>query len=47
VLDSFPWLPVMAIDTLDHRVAGIQALIDGGMNNLAVMQANATHCSAL
>jgi 2-polyprenyl-3-methyl-5-hydroxy-6-metoxy-1,4-benzoquinol methylase len=42
LLDTFPWLPTTALDTLEHRVAGIQALCDGGVENLTAVQGDAT-----
>ncbi|MFL5802617.1 MAG: class I SAM-dependent methyltransferase [Roseiflexaceae bacterium] len=42
LLDAFPWLPITALDTLDYRVAGIQALRDGGVENLTAVHGDAT-----
>src|SRR5579859_5196580 len=42
LLDAFPGLPVTCADILDHRVAGIQALHDGGIATLTAAQADAT-----
>jgi SAM-dependent methyltransferase len=43
LLDTFPWLPITALDTLDYRVAGIQALRDGGVENLSALHGDATN----
>lgn len=42
LLDTFPWLPITALDTLDYRVADIQAVRDGGMTNLTAVHGDAT-----
>lgn len=42
LLDAFPHLPVTAVDTLAHRMAEMQAVRDGGIITLTVMQADAT-----
>ena len=42
LLDVFPWLPITALDTLDYRVADIQAVIDGGVGNLTALHGDAT-----
>jgi methyltransferase family protein len=42
LLDAFPWLPVTALDTLDYRVADIQAVRDGGVGNLTAVHGDAT-----
>jgi ubiquinone/menaquinone biosynthesis C-methylase UbiE len=42
LLDTFPWLPITAIDTLPHRVAGLQAVAAGGVSNLTAQSADAT-----
>jgi hypothetical protein len=42
LLDAFPHLPVTAVDTLDYRVADIQAVRDGGVTTLTARQADAT-----
>lgn len=41
LLDAFPWLPVTALDTLDFRVAGIQAVRDGGIETLTALHGDA------
>lgn len=42
LLDAFPRLRVTCADILDHRVAGIQAVHDGGVATLAAVRADAT-----
>lgn len=42
LLDAFSYLPVTCADILDHRVAGIQAVQNGGVARLAVVRADAT-----
>lgn len=42
LLDAFPSLPVMAVDVLDHRVAGILAVRAGGVATLDAVRADAT-----
>jgi ubiquinone/menaquinone biosynthesis C-methylase UbiE len=42
LLDTFPWLPTTALDTLEHRVAGMQAVCDGGVANLTAVHGDAT-----
>ncbi|HEX8034684.1 MAG TPA: class I SAM-dependent methyltransferase, partial [Ktedonobacterales bacterium] len=42
LLDAFPNLRVTCADILDHRVAGIQAVHDGGVATLAAVRADAT-----
>jgi ubiquinone/menaquinone biosynthesis C-methylase UbiE len=37
-----PWLPVTALDVRADRVAGIQAVADGGVENLVARQGDAT-----
>jgi ubiquinone/menaquinone biosynthesis C-methylase UbiE len=41
-LNAFPWLPVTCIDLLSYRVADIQAVRDGGWQQLTAMQGDAT-----
>lgn len=43
LLDTFPWLPVTALDLLDYRVADIQAVHDGGVASLQAVHGDATH----
>ena len=43
LLDAFPWLAVTALDTLDYRVADIQAVQDGGVGSLSAIRGDATH----
>ncbi len=38
LLDAFPGLPVTALDRLDHRVADLQAVHDGGVESLVAVQ---------
>ena len=42
LLDTFPWLPITAIDTLDYRVADLQAVHDGGVAALSAAYGDAT-----
>src|SRR5688572_21818678 len=42
LLDAFPWLSVTALDTLDYRVADIQAVHDGGVVCLSAVHGDAT-----
>ena len=42
LLDAFPWLPVTALDRLEHRVAGIQAVHDGGVESLTAVRGDVT-----
>jgi SAM-dependent methyltransferase len=42
LLDAFPWLQVTAVDMLEHRVAGLQAVATGGIGRLTALQADAT-----
>lgn len=42
LLDAFPDLPITALDKLDYRVAGIQAVCDGGVATLTALQGDAT-----
>ncbi|MGZ3715782.1 MAG: class I SAM-dependent methyltransferase, partial [Ktedonobacterales bacterium] len=42
LLDAFLHLPVTCADILEHRVAGIQAVHDGGVATLAAVRADAT-----
>ena len=42
LLDEFPGLPITAVDTLDYRVADLQAMCDGGIPSLSVDYADAT-----
>jgi SAM-dependent methyltransferase len=41
LLDAMPWLPVTALDVRADRVAGIQAVADGGVENLVARQGDA------
>jgi hypothetical protein len=43
LLDAFPTLPITALDRLDYRVAGIQAVCDGGVDYLTALQGDATN----
>lgn len=43
VIDALPWLPITAVDTLDYRVADLQAIAAGGFSNLHAYQADATN----
>jgi len=42
LLDAFPWLPITALDTLDYRVADIQAVHDGGVVSLSAVHGDVT-----
>lgn len=42
LLDTFPYLPVTSVDTLDYRVRDLQAVQRGGMESLSALQADAT-----
>jgi ubiquinone/menaquinone biosynthesis C-methylase UbiE len=42
LLDTFPWLPITAVDTLDYRVADLQAVHDGGVAALSAAYGDAT-----
>jgi 2-polyprenyl-3-methyl-5-hydroxy-6-metoxy-1,4-benzoquinol methylase len=43
LLDALPWLEITACDTLDYRVADIQAVRDGGFSNLNAQLQDATN----
>ncbi len=43
LLDAMPWLEITACDTLDYRVADIQAVRDGGFGNLNAQLQDATN----
>jgi ubiquinone/menaquinone biosynthesis C-methylase UbiE len=43
LLDAFPTLPITALDKLDYRVAGIQAVRDGGVDTLKALHSDATN----
>jgi SAM-dependent methyltransferase len=45
LLDALPWLPVTATDVLDHRVADLQRVADGGIAALTAVRADATALS--
>ena len=45
LLDTFPWLPITAVDTLDYRVADLQAVHDGGVASLSAAYGDAAICS--
>ncbi len=45
LLDAMPWLRVTACDTLDYRVADIQAVRGGGFANLDAQLQDATNLS--
>src|SRR5262249_62236017 len=40
--DAFPWLPITALDTLDYRVADIQAVRGGGDATLSPVRGDGT-----
>lgn len=42
LLDAFPYLRVTCTDILEHRVAGIHAVHEGGVATLAAVRADAT-----
>jgi 2-polyprenyl-3-methyl-5-hydroxy-6-metoxy-1,4-benzoquinol methylase len=42
LLDALPWLAVTATDMLDHRVADMQRVVDGGVATLRAVHADAT-----
>lgn len=42
LLDAFPWLPITALDRLDHRVRSLQAVRAGGVETLTVQHGDAT-----
>ncbi|MEM8530174.1 MAG: class I SAM-dependent methyltransferase [Chloroflexota bacterium] len=43
LLDEFPDLPITAVDTLDYRVADLQAMCNGGVSSLSVEYGDATN----
>jgi ubiquinone/menaquinone biosynthesis C-methylase UbiE len=43
LLDTFPWLPITVVDTLDYRVADLQAVHDGGVASLSAAYSDAAH----
>ena len=42
LLESFPYLPVTCVDVLDYRVADIQAVQRGGIDQLSALSADVT-----
>lgn len=42
-LNQFPWTRVTAADILPHRVQMLQAIADGGIENLTVLERNICH----
>jgi 2-polyprenyl-3-methyl-5-hydroxy-6-metoxy-1,4-benzoquinol methylase len=42
LLHEFPYLPVTAVDVLDYRVEDLQAVHNGGIEQLTAIQASAT-----
>jgi ubiquinone/menaquinone biosynthesis C-methylase UbiE len=42
LLDTLPWLPITAIDTLNYRIADLQAVHDGGVASLSAAYGDAT-----
>ena len=42
LIDAFPELPITGVDTLPHRVAGLQAVRAGGVTTLTAVLADAT-----
>ena len=42
-LNQFPWAQVTAADILPHRVQMLQAIADGGLENLTVLERNICH----
>ena len=42
-LNQFPWAQVTAADILPHRVQMLQAIADGGIENLTVLERNICH----
>jgi SAM-dependent methyltransferase len=40
LLDALPWLPITATDRLDHRVADMQRVADGGISTLTALHAD-------
>ncbi len=42
LLHEFPYLPTTAVDILDYRIEDLQAVHDGGIEQLAAIQASAT-----
>src|SRR5579885_3508517 len=42
LLDAFPYLPVTAVDLLDHRVADMQAVQAGGVTQLTAQKMDVT-----
>lgn len=42
LLDTFPWLAITALDTLDYRVADIQAVHAGGIAALSAIHGDTT-----
>lgn len=43
LLDALPWLPVTALDTLEHRAEEIAAVAAGGVANLRAARGDITH----
>lgn len=42
LLDAMPWLPITAADMLEHRVADIRRVAEGGVPTLTAVKADAT-----
>jgi 2-polyprenyl-3-methyl-5-hydroxy-6-metoxy-1,4-benzoquinol methylase len=45
LLDALPWLPVTAVDVLDHRVIDMERVSAGGITMLTAARADATNLS--
>lgn len=46
-LDAFPWIDTLCVDLLDYRVAFLQSVSRGGVNNLTAVQGDLCDCPAI